>query len=209
VDLLKTLDYAKSRWKRDAELPFWARLEKATEYGTSLLLAKWYLRNATEVGSGVRVIQRPRIKNNGTLKIGNGTNLRSVVVPVEIVVEHGATLTIGAYCTVNYGTSVGVTKNIWIGARVRIGPYSMIIDCQFHDTYDRDRRPDPKPVVIEDDVWLGAKVAVMPGVRIGRGSIVGAHAVVTADVPAFTVVAGVPARTVAELDRNRFVVPDL
>jgi acetyltransferase-like isoleucine patch superfamily enzyme len=55
------------------------------------------------------------------------------------------------------------------------------------------------PVVIEDDVWLGTNAVVLPGVTVGRGSIVGAGAVVTADVPPFSVVAGVPARLIRTL----------
>jgi acetyltransferase-like isoleucine patch superfamily enzyme len=55
------------------------------------------------------------------------------------------------------------------------------------------------PVVIEDDVWLGTNAVVLPGVTVGRGSIVGAGAVVTADVPPFSVVAGVPARVIRTL----------
>ena len=55
------------------------------------------------------------------------------------------------------------------------------------------------PVVIEDDVWLGTNAVVLPGVRVGRGAIVGAGAVVTRDVPPFTVVAGAPARPIRTL----------
>jgi serine acetyltransferase len=55
------------------------------------------------------------------------------------------------------------------------------------------------PVVIEDDVWLGTNAVVLPGVRVGRGAVVGAGAVVTRDVAPFAVVAGVPARVVRTL----------
>jgi maltose O-acetyltransferase len=55
---------------------------------------------------------------------------------------------------------------------------------------------EDRPIVIEDDVWVGAGVVVLPGVRIGTGSIVGAGSVVTKDVPPWTVVAGNPARAV-------------
>ncbi|MDX2018659.1 MAG: acyltransferase [Deltaproteobacteria bacterium] len=55
------------------------------------------------------------------------------------------------------------------------------------------------PVIIEDDAWLGTNAIVLPGVRIGRGSIVGAGAVVVNDVPPHTIVAGVPARVVRSL----------
>ena len=53
-----------------------------------------------------------------------------------------------------------------------------------------------RPVILEDDVWLGAGVIILSGVRVGRGAVVGAGAVVTKDVAANTVVAGVPARSI-------------
>jgi acetyltransferase-like isoleucine patch superfamily enzyme len=65
-----------------------------------------------------------------------------------------------------------------------------------------------RSVLIEEDVWLGAKASVLPGVRIGRGAVVGTGAVVTRDVPPLTVVTGVPARAVRTLDRDLFVVPE-
>ena len=53
-----------------------------------------------------------------------------------------------------------------------------------------------EPVIIEDDVWLGRNVVIMPGVHIAKGAIVGAGAVVTKDVPAYAVVGGVPAKII-------------
>jgi acetyltransferase-like isoleucine patch superfamily enzyme len=57
-----------------------------------------------------------------------------------------------------------------------------------------------KGITIEDDVWLGSACVVTDGVRIGRGSVIAAGAVVTDDVPPHTVVAGVPARVIREID---------
>jgi len=56
------------------------------------------------------------------------------------------------------------------------------------------------PVVIGDDVWIGAGATILDGVRVGRGAIVGAGAVVTRDVPDFAVVTGVPAKVVSQRD---------
>jgi maltose O-acetyltransferase len=55
---------------------------------------------------------------------------------------------------------------------------------------------DKEPVIIEDDVWIGARVIILPGVKIGKGSIVGAGAVVTKDVEPYSIVAGVPAKLI-------------
>ena len=54
----------------------------------------------------------------------------------------------------------------------------------------------PKKVVIGSDVWIGARVIILPGVQIGSGSIIGAGAVVTKDIPPFSVVGGVPAKVI-------------
>lgn len=64
------------------------------------------------------------------------------------------------------------------------------------------------PVIIEDDVWLGTNAIVLPGVRIGRASIVAAGAVVVRDVPAHTIVAGVPARVVRALESEDMAIED-
>ena len=175
-------------------------MRKGLTYAQSLATAPLYLHAVTQRGERTRTIGRPRIQNDGTLILGNDVILRSVNVPVELCTEDGASLTIGDGCSINYGVSIGATSNIVIGSRVRIGPYAMIIDCEFHDVHQRERRPPSKPVVIEDDVWIGAKASVMPGVRIGRGSIVGTGVVVTQDVEPYTVVAGVPAKVVRKIE---------
>ncbi len=61
-------------------------------------------------------------------------------------------------------------------------------------------RPDPRDVVIEDDVWIGARVTLIKGVRVGRGAVIAAGAVVTKDVQPYTIAGGVPARPI----RQRF-----
>jgi len=80
-----------------------------------------------------------------------------------------------------------------------------IADTNFHDPYIRSRRPSGAAVQIDDDVWLGTRSMVLKGVHIGRGAVVAAGAIVTANVPAFAVVAGIPARVVNHLDPARFV----
>lgn len=91
--------------------------------------------------------------------------------------------------------------NLTLGDRVSIAPRVTLV-LSSHPNNSRIRAVAPvkrAPIVIEDDVWLGAGVVVLPGVRIGRGAIVGANSVVTQDVAPLHVVAGQPARTIRVL----------
>lgn len=91
-----------------------------------------------------------------------------------------------------------------IGNRVSIGPRCTLI-LVAHPNFSAIRKlltTKPAKIVIEDNAWLGAGVIVMPGVTIGKNSVVGAGAVVTHDVPDNTIVAGVPAREIRKIEFN-------
>jgi len=169
--------------------------------------ARVYLRHA-EVGALPRVTGRPRITNDGTLIFGDLVRLRSIVAPIELYVGPGATLRIGDRVHLNSGVTIAALSHVELGDRIEIGPHVTIYDNSFHDLYDRSCQPPSKPVFIEDDVWLAAKCTILPGVRIGRGAVVAANALVTRDVEPFTVVYGVPAQLLTNLDPERFVVRD-
>jgi acetyltransferase-like isoleucine patch superfamily enzyme len=109
-------------------------------------------------------------------------------------------LTIGDHCSINSGVIFGLTCDLTIGNHVLVGDNVSFrtADHEFADLaipiVDQGERRGS--IVVEDDVWLGANVTVLRGVRIGRGAIVGANAVVTRDVAAFAIVGGVPARLI-------------
>lgn len=107
-------------------------------------------------------------------------------------------ISIGNYVCINHGAMLGGHGSLTIGSHVNIGPNVLLLTANHRfDGYDRPMSQQgvvPAPVTIEDDVWLGANVVVLPGNRIGRGAIVGANAVVTHDVEPFAIVGGVPAR---------------
>jgi acetyltransferase-like isoleucine patch superfamily enzyme len=101
-------------------------------------------------------------------------------------------------------TLMAAKSQITIGNKVMFGPDVVIIGGG-HNTsvvgrfmYDvTEKRPeDDRGVIIDDDVWVGSRAIILRGVRVGRGVIIGAGAVVTKDVPPYALVAGVPARVV-------------
>jgi galactoside O-acetyltransferase len=92
--------------------------------------------------------------------------------------------------------------NLSIGNRVSIAPRVTFVTSS-HPNNSRIRSVAPVasgPIVVEDDVWIGAGAVVLPGVRIRRGAVVGALALVTQDVDELTVVAGQPARPIRKLE---------
>jgi maltose O-acetyltransferase len=161
--------------------------------------ARWALRHAKHVGL-VRLQGRARVQCYGELIVGDRVRLNGGTVPLEFFCAKGAQLSIGDGSFLNYGTSIAAHRRVEIGRDCDIGQYAIIMDGDFHSPQDHRRPQEPRPVVIEDDVWLGARVTVLPGVRIGRGAVVAAAAVVTRDVPPRTLVAGMPARVVRQLD---------
>ena len=93
-----------------------------------------------------------------------------------------------------------------IGARVSIATnVTIVVDSNPNNSllneepYVKRNLIKTEAVVIEDDVWLGTNVVILPGVSIGRGSVIGAGAIVTRDIPPFSVAAGVPARIIRRL----------
>lgn len=113
----------------------------------------------------------------------------------------GKNIHIGNDFTGNHNLTVLDIREVRIGDHVMIGPGTLITTVT-HPLDYRQRRlymAEAQPVVIEDDVWIGGNVTVLPGVTIGQGAVVAAGAVVTRDVPPRTLVGGVPAKVIKTL----------
>lgn len=113
-------------------------------------------------------------------------------------------ISMGNYVLINYGCEFdAIGGPVTIGNLVLFGPGVRVITLkrEFRDhktpIYFQEHIND-QSITIEDDVWIGANAIIMPNVTVGRGSIVGAGAVVTKDVKPFTIVAGVPAKQIGE-----------
>jgi maltose O-acetyltransferase len=136
------------------------------------------------VGEGV-VVRPPFFCEYGNIRIDERT-----FINVDAIVLDVAPVTIGSACQ--------------IATRVQILTATHPIDPEPR----RDGWEYAQPITIADNVWLGGGVIVCPGVTIGQHTVVGAGAVVTKDLPAGVVAAGVPARILREIgDRDRVEVP--
>ena len=121
----------------------------------------------------------------------------------NVNIEHGAKFAWDLSIGDNSGVGVNalLSPQITIGNDVMMGPECMM----FTSNHGIGRRDIPmwqqessptRPIVIGNDVWIGARVIILPGVHVGDGSIIGAGSIVTHDVPPYGIVAGNPARLI-------------
>lgn len=117
----------------------------------------------------------------------------------------GATIEIGDDSGLS-ATTICAARAVKIGRRCLIGADVVIMDTDFHPLSPVGRRYSGmtnarvSPVEIEDDVFIGTRAIVLPGVRVGKGAVIGAGAVVTRDVPANAICAGNPARVIRSIE---------
>ena len=163
-----------------------------------VLAARYYLRGA-QLGRLVSVKGRPLFRNDGgEVVIGSQVRIWSTIERTKLFVGRGGVLLIGDNTCV-MGAHISASVRVEIGRNVQIAPYAIIIDDDFHDVSNLSAAGKSAAVLIEDDVWIATRAVVLKGVRIGRGAVVAAGAVVTKDVPPYTLVAGVPARAIRQL----------
>lgn len=157
-----------------------------------VLMAKIYLRNC-ETGKLVSINGNPKIRAEGKIVIGDRVRIWSEFSRAKILTKFGAELTIGNNSRIN-GAHISAVESITIGKNVRIAPYTIILDNDFHNIADHFATGTGGPIIIEDDVWIAVSCIILKGVRIGKGAVIAAGSVVTKDIPAKTVYGGVPAK---------------
>lgn len=123
-----------------------------------------------------------------------------------VIIREGEHVTIGDNCLINHNNLIQAGKSdygtITIGNYVHTGVNVMIMAFN-HGFYTRDiptkeQDYEDAPIVIEDDVWIGAGSIILSGVTIGKGTVIGAGSVVTKDVPPYSIAAGIPAQVIKE-----------
>lgn len=161
--------------------------------------------------------------------VGKGCSIRPILnVTHPEKINLGDDVSLGIFCWIGVNTSIKKSAKLSIGNRVHIGAGSMIIAADkieignnivmservtildhYHDYQNADLPIIDQPIVskgeiaIEDDCFFGINSVIMGQVRIGKHSVIGANSVVTRDVPAYSVVAGTPAKVIKKYDSRK------
>ena len=159
--------------------------------------------------SGRRVTIGPGLLGNGRLRISGpgrvvldaGVNAWShAEVNRLITTRPDAVIQIGRNARLN-GCTIIAAQRVDVGADCVLGSCEIRDHLPYSESPDQRRKPTgPRPVIIEDNVWIGGQVSVLPGVRIGKDSVVGIHAVVFDDVPPGVIAGGNPSRVLRPLE---------
>lgn len=168
-----------------------------------------------EIGENLNICIRSNCtaEESGHIRIGNNCEIYGTLQSVaqgEIV--------IGDHTAIYERSIIGSVNSVRIGSCVIISNQVHIYDNNNHPTSPAARKKmclegfhtdawrwvhsESKPIVIEDNVWIGENSTILKGVTIGKGSVVGCCSVVTKDVPPYSIVAGNPARVVKELTND-------
>lgn len=157
-----------------------------------------------KLGFGISFYGRPKFKKakSAIITIGklcsfrskSTSNLIGINRPCIIsALSSDARLIIGNNCGFS-GTVIGCFKEIRIGNNIKCGANTLITDSDWHS--EDSRSSEPKPIIIEDNVWLGVNVTVLKGVTIGENSIIGAGSIVTKTIPPNVIAAGNPCKII-------------
>jgi acetyltransferase-like isoleucine patch superfamily enzyme len=142
------------------------------------------------------VILRDYVRINGNVSIGEYSDIRSFA----FLDARGGTIKIGENCSINDYAIIYGMGNVIIGNNVRIAAHTIIVsgDHIYKDPNQLIRLQGvvKKPIIIEDDIWIGANSCILGGVTIGKGSIIGAGSVVRKSFPPYSVIVGNPGRIV-------------
>ncbi len=129
-----------------------------------------------------------RIKNQGAIRLGTQVGFCRGMIPSELICHPGAEISIGDGTFFNYASSIEARQSVTIGKRCMFASRVRLADAS-------DRTSGP--IIVGDDVWIAHGAVIAPGISIGAASVISAGAVVTKDVPPYSLAIGNPARCIS------------
>jgi acetyltransferase-like isoleucine patch superfamily enzyme len=188
------------------------RIKISLFWGTATTIVICYLKNV-ELGKGCKFYGNPKIHRNPHCKIKIGKNciFRSDITNniginkkcILLARGFNSSIQIGNNSAFN-GSVISAASNVVIGNNVLCGYNVLITDYDAHPVDPELRRTHTgervsKPILIEDNVWLGANTTVIKGVRIGKNSVIGANSHVVKDVPSNVIAGGNPCKVIKNI----------
>lgn len=166
-----------------------------------LTVMRYRLSSRNRIGPGILGNGRLRISGPGSVLLEADVNAWShAEVNRLITTRPEAVIQIGCNARLN-GCTIIAAERVEIGADCVLGSCEIRDHLPYSESPAHRRVPaQPQPVIIEDNVWIGGQVSILPGVRIGKDSVVGIQAVVFEDVPSGVIVGGNPARVLRPLE---------
>lgn len=173
----------------------------------STFITALFKNHFNKFGKGSYISTTPTLQNANRIAIGNNVGIgKDVLLRCYNLGQNASSrIIIGDGSRIGDYSTISSCKDIIIGKGVLTGRMVMITDNSHGHTdcpEELEISPILRPLVskgavkIEDNVWIGEKVSIMPNVTIGKGAIIAANAVVTKDIPAYAVAAGCPAKVV-------------
>jgi acetyltransferase-like isoleucine patch superfamily enzyme len=192
-----------------------ARLSLVDDMNIDYLIQRLIGRPTCQLAQHAKLSRTARIRNisgdSSKISVGKYSHIQGEL----LVFPHGGCIAIGDWCYIGEGSRIWSAASIVMGDRVLVSHSVNVFDNLTHPLRAAERHEQARrilteghphdvslgeqPVTIHDDAWIGAGAFVLRGVTLGQGAIVAAGAVVTKDVPPFSIVAGNPATLVREL----------
>jgi acetyltransferase-like isoleucine patch superfamily enzyme len=174
--------------KRLAKYSLWEHL-------VGMLFARKLTRHGIVVVSGG--LPLPKVINRGGVIETENCQFYS---GVRLEVGKGGKISIGNGTYLNRNTTIVANRSVEIGKDCKISWDVVMMDSDQHEIPGKES--GDKPIVVESDVWIGCRCILLKGVHIGTRAIIAAGSVVTKDVPAFSVVGGVPAKVIYQFQKS-------
>jgi len=197
---------------------FFKQIKRIQNFASSKINKVYFKLNNIKYGKklivhgriGLRISPLSEVTIGDSFYSSNGNFINPISRNISgcIATNEGAVIIIGDNVSIS-STSIWSRKFIKIGNNVKIGADSLILDSDFHSINHLARRIKAKdishnvPVIIEDDVLIGARCIILKGVIIGARSVIGAGSIVTKSIPADSIAAGNPCRVLKLIDYNK------
>ena len=188
-------------------------IQKINQYGLlgiikmliNLIRTKLTFQNARIIRFPIDLRGKKFIQVSKGFTTGVGCRIEAYPKTDKKVLLFGENFQMNDYVHITAMESVKIGNNVLLASKIYIsdcshGSYSGDENDSYPDSIPHDRPLSSKPVAIEDNVWLGEFVSVLPGVTIGKGSIVGANSVVSKNLPPYVIAVGTPAKPIKKFN---------